>query len=67
MNEQTKNLRLEYEQRFTDLKKELEKSYKNMKKDEFDSKIKNSNSLFDMEKNTLKEKNKELEKQNINL
>ena len=67
LNEQTKNLRLEYEQRFTDLKKELEKSYKNMKKDEFDSKIKNSNSLFDMEKNTLKEKNKELEKQNINL
>jgi hypothetical protein len=71
LKEQNENLKKEYEMRFNNLKIELEKNYKILKSNEVGSNMNNinrtSNSLFDVEKNTLKEKNQELEKKNIML
>ena len=68
LKEQNENIKKEYEMRFNNLKIELEKNYKIMKNNEISNNInRNSNSLFDMEKNTLREKNQDLEKKNISL
>ena len=59
LKEQNENLKKEYEMRFNNLKIELEKNYKILKSNEVGSNMNNinrtSNSLFDVEKNTLKE------------
>ena len=68
LKEQNENIKKEYEMRFNNLKIELEKNYKILKNNEINNNInRNSNSLFDIEKNSLKEKNLDLEKKNISL
>ena len=68
LKEQNENIKKEYEMRFNNLKIELEKNYKILKNNEINNNInRNSNSLFDIEKNSLKEKNLDLEKNNISL